>query len=184
MFRREAVDLFVSFFGVFLERFLQRSIRELDSADVGDVLALSERPIYVQAWQRFVFIVLINNRLRALLEFFAGLRRPPIGQISDFVVLPALIVEAVCHLVTDYCSDPAVIHCVIRVGVEEWRLQNAGRENNLVHLRIVVRVHRRRRHSPFRAIDRFADLVQLALRFKIFCAQFIQHKRPAIDLER
>src|SRR5205807_8775730 len=86
LFRREAVDLFVSFFGVFLERFLQRSIRELDSADVGDVLALSERPIYVQAWQRFVFVVLINNRLRALLEFFAGLSRPPIWQISDFVV--------------------------------------------------------------------------------------------------
>ena len=45
--------------------------------------------------------------------------------------------------------------------VEERRLQNAGREVDLVLERVVVRVDRRRRHPPFGPVDRLADLRQL-----------------------
>ena len=88
-------------------------------------------------------------------------RRLPVG-----IVLPALIVEAVRHLVADDRADAAVVDRVVRLRIEERRLQNAGREHDLVHVRIVVGVHGRRRHAPFGAIDRFADLLQLAVRFR------------------
>ena len=63
------------------------------------------------------------------------------------------------HFMSNHRADAAVIDCVVSIGVEERRLQNSGRENDLVHLRIVIRVHSRRSHSPFRPIDRFADFV-------------------------
>ena len=181
LLRRVAVDFFIAIFRMFIERLLQRGVSELYTTDVGDVLALCQFTVHVQSRQRFVFTVLLYDCSRAFLEFFRGLRRPPVGQISHFVVLPALIVEAMRHFVADDGADAAIIHRVVRVRVEERWLQNSGRENNLVHLRIVVGVHRRRRHSPFGAIDRLADFVQLAFRFKILRSQLIQHEWPAID---
>ena len=63
---------------------------------------------------------------------------------------------------TDHCAHRAVVHGVIPVRIVERRLQDAGRENNFVQLRIVVRVHRRRRHPPFATIHRLADLAPVA----------------------
>src|SRR6266568_86503 len=73
LLRGEAVDFFVPFFRMFLERLLQRSVGKLYATDVGDVLALSKRAIHMQSRQRLIFIVLIDDRLRAFLEFLTRL---------------------------------------------------------------------------------------------------------------
>ena len=88
------------------------------------------------------------------------------------------------HLMPDHRADAAVIHCIICLGVEEWRLQNSGRENDFVHGRVVVRVHRWRRHAPFRAINRLADFLEVAIHVEVLRAQRIHDKRPAIDSQQ
>ena len=50
-----------------------------------------------------------------------------------------------------------------RLRREERRLEDARREDHLVERRVVVGVHRRRRHLPLGAVDRLADLRELAL---------------------
>ena len=92
--------------GCFVERLLQRGVSEFHSADVRDVFALGQFAIHVQARQRFVFVVLIDDRFAALLVFVGRFLRPPIGQIADLVVLPALIVEAVRHFMADHAPIP------------------------------------------------------------------------------
>src|SRR5207249_11908308 len=62
LLRREAVDLFVPLFGMFVESFLQRSVGEFHSADVGDVFALGQLAVYMQTRQRLVFVVLLHDR--------------------------------------------------------------------------------------------------------------------------
>src|SRR2546423_14860491 len=77
---RKAVNFFVPIFRMFIERFLERGVSELHAADVRDVLTLSKRAVYVQSRQRFVFVILLHNRIRSFLKFLRRLRCPPIGQ--------------------------------------------------------------------------------------------------------
>ena len=57
--------------------------------------------------------------------------------------------------------------------IEEWGLQNCGREHNLVHLRIVKGVHGLRCIFPFRAIDGFTEFADIALIFKAGRAHYV-----------
>jgi hypothetical protein len=72
------------------------------------------------------------------------------------VRLASLIVEAVTDLVADHRADCAVIHCVIRVDVEERRLKNAGWKRDFVVGRAVLRVDRLRKHVPAPAFHRLS----------------------------
>ena len=84
----------------------------------------------------------------------------------------------------DHGANRAVVHPVVSIRVEERRLQNAGRKHNLVHVRVVIRVHGRRRHAPIGAIDRLADLLQIAVGFKLSGTHCVQHVRAAVDLQQ
>ena len=70
LLRGETVDLLVSRLWIFIECFLQRRIRELDPANVGNVLALGELAIDVHAGERFVFRILIHDSFPTLVVFF------------------------------------------------------------------------------------------------------------------
>jgi hypothetical protein len=83
---------------------------------------------------------------------------PPVGDVAVAVVLRALVVEAVADLVADDRADAAVVGGVVGLGVEERRLQDRGREHDLVHPRVVVGVDRLRGHQPLVVVDRFAEL--------------------------
>ena len=105
----------------------------------------------------------------AIGAFVIGLRvrcSPPIAQVAILIELASLIIEAVSSFVSDYRSGSAVIHCVILFGIKEWRLQNSCGKINGVSLSVLVRIDCRRRHAPFRAIHRLADLLQLAMHLK------------------
>ena len=163
---------------------MQRHVGNFHPADVRDVLALRQLAVDVQSGQRLVGRILRDDRLRAVGVSLRGFRRPPIAQITDRIVLPAAIVESVSHFMSDHGPDAAIIHGVVRFRVEEWRLKNARWENNLVPTRVVIRIHRRRRHAPFAAIDRLADLRQLAVSLEGRTVQHIHRIRIAIDCEQ
>ena len=67
-----------------------------------------------------------------LLERRPVLLGPPVPQRAVAVAGRALIVEAVADLVPDHCADAAVVDRIVGVLVEERRLQDGGREDDLV----------------------------------------------------
>ena len=92
-----------------------------------------------------------------LLELRLIRRRPPVGHVAVRVKEAALVVEAMGHLMADHDTDAAVIDGVIRIGVEERRLQDGGREADLIGRRVIVGIDRLRRHAPFGLVRRLAE---------------------------
>ena len=118
-----------------LERDPVRLERDREAAEVADVLADGQRAVDVVLGQpgRGQRVVLVDQRLGAALELGPVVRLPPVGEVAVAVVLAALVVEAVADLVPDHRADAAVVRGVVGVGVEERRLQDRGREHDLVH---------------------------------------------------
>ena len=71
------------------------------------------------------------------------------------------------HFVADDRADRAVIDRRIGVRIEIGRLQDRRREGDLVGERVVIGVHRLRRHAPQRAIDRLGEALQLELMLEL-----------------
>ena len=63
--------------------------------------------------------------------------------------------------VPDHRADPAEVHGVVGLGVEERRLQDRGREDDLVGAGVVIGVDRLRGHVPLGLVDRPAHLGEL-----------------------
>ena len=59
-------------------------------------------------------------------------RGEPVAQIAVGIELAAPIVEAVAHLVADDAADAAIVDRVVRVGIEERRLQDRRRKHDFV----------------------------------------------------
>ena len=108
-------------------------------------------------------VVLLDQRLRLDLEGRLVVGRPPVVEVAGAVVLRALVVEAVADLVADDRADAAVVLGRLGVGREERLLQDAGREADLVGAGVVVGVDGLRQHEPLVAVDRRADLAELAV---------------------
>ena len=143
---------------------------------VGDVLAQRQLAVDEHALDRAVAIVLVDELGRARIEILAVVRRPPILQHALGVVFAALIVEAVADLMADHRADAAIIHGVVGIGIEEGRLQNRRRKDDLVQRGIVIGVHGLRRHAPFAAVDRLIEPHQLAIPFEFRAALGIAEK--------
>ena len=86
-------------------------------------------------------------------------------------------------LVPDDRADAAVVGRGIPIGLEERVLQDRRGEHDLVHERVVVRVDRLRRHVPLVAVDRLADLVELALVLEHVRAGDVADEVGGVDLE-
>ena len=56
-----------------------------------------------------------------------------------------------------------VVRRVVFLRIVEWRLQHSRREVDVVHLRIEISIHCRRRHPPLAVIHRLAHLCPLPL---------------------
>ncbi|KIU01269.1 hypothetical protein QU39_00100, partial [Staphylococcus aureus] len=70
------------------------------------------------------------------------------------------------------------------IGIEKGRLQDRGRESDLVGQRVVIGVHRLRRHVPQRAVDRLGETRQLELMLELAGAHRIAEQVAALHLER
>ncbi len=142
-----------------------RLVGDRQAAEVADVLADGQRTVDVLAGKllRLEPVVLGDQLRGAGLELLAVGLGPPVVHVAVAVVLRSLVVEAVADLVADHGADAAVVHRVVGLHVEERRLKDRGGEDDLVHPRVVVGVDRLRRHEPFVAIDRLAQLGELAI---------------------
>ena len=86
-------------------------------------------------------MILRHQRMGLGLEpLEVGLREPARRreEVAVAVVLAALVVEAVTDLVADDRADGAVVDRIVRLRVEERRLQDGGRKGDVVLLRIVL----------------------------------------------
>src|SRR5205814_9399540 len=92
LLRRKPVDLRLR--PLLRDRFLEREIRDLNAADIGNIFALGQLAVNIQSRQRFVTRILGHDGFRALDISLGRFRRPPIPQIPDRNVLPAATVES------------------------------------------------------------------------------------------
>src|SRR6266496_868451 len=67
----------------------------------------------------------------------------------------------------NFAADSGVIDRVICFRIKERWLQNSSWEHDFVHRGVVIRIHCRRRHAPFRPVDRLADFLEVAIDLKI-----------------
>ena len=134
-----------------------RRVGDAESAVVSDVLTEGELAVGVYARHDLNLVELGHKHLGLGVELLGILRRPPVGHIPVLVEESALVVESVGHLVTDHDSDSAVVDGVVRVSVEERRLEDRRREADLVRRRVIVGVDCLRRHSPFGLVGRLAE---------------------------
>ncbi|VXC06622.1 hypothetical protein BREVUG8_90154 [Brevundimonas sp. G8] len=128
---------------------------------VADVLAHRQAGIDGVADDRLIGRILRTQTRGQGLEVGLVLRRPPVAQHAVAVGLGALVVEAVADLVADHPADAAIVDRRIAVRIEEGRLQDRRREDDLVVGRVVVGVHRLRGHAPLRLVDRLVQAGQI-----------------------
>jgi hypothetical protein len=92
-------------------------------------------------------------------------------------------VEGVRHVVREARSEGAVVRRVGRLDVEVRRLQEAGREDKLVELRIKVRVGRRWRELPAIAIGWLCHLASHVVDIELPRRCDVRPQRAPADLE-
>ena len=79
-------------------------------------------------------------------------------------------------LVADHRADRAEVLGGVGIGVEERRLQDRGREGDVVDYRVVERVDGLRAGHPLVAVGWLADLAQLVIVFKGGTAAHVLHQ--------
>ena len=114
-----------------------------------DILAQGLLAVHMVA-VGLVFSILLDEALHTLFEVVDGRVFPPLMQVTVFVVLATLIVERMRQFVPHHNAHCAVVQRLRIMNIVEWRLQDAGREDDLVFRWRIVGVHRWRRHLPFR----------------------------------
>ena len=150
---REAVDALV---GLGLVGHLVGVPSHVQTTKVGDVLAKGEFAVDLVA-SHVELVEQFGELGGALVELLGVFLSPPVVEVAHFVVLAALVVEAVGHLVTYHYADATVVDGIVSVHVEERRLKDGGGEHDFVHFGTVVSVDGLGRHEPFFLVDGLAE---------------------------
>ena len=135
---------------------LECLVRYLQTSVVGNVLTQRHTTVGMYPRCNFDTVKESNHYIGTFLEVLSIFFRPPVFQITVFVVLATLVVEAVCHLMTDYNTDCTVIEGIVSIHIEERILQDTGRETDFVRCRVVISVYGLRSHQPLVLVYRFA----------------------------
>ena len=112
-----------------------RHQRQPDAAVVGRVLAERQLAVEMRIAGDDVLRVLVGDARGALFVRLRVAFGPPVAQVALAVELAALIVEAVRQLVADDGARAAVVDRRVAPGLVEGRLQDAGREVDVVAIR-------------------------------------------------
>ena len=118
--------------GLALGGFQHRVIGGIDAAQVGNVFTQGEFAIDVLAGAGQIAGELSDEFVGTPTKPFGVFRCPLVFEISGGPEAAALVVVAVGHFVADDRTDAAEIGGIIRLGIEEWRLQNGRREHDFV----------------------------------------------------
>src|SRR5580692_3295493 len=138
----------------------------MDSTVVGGVLALGQAAVLLHAGFGNELSVLVGDTVAALVVGLGIVSGPPVAQVAILVELAPLVVIPVNRLVSDHGTRGRVVDRVILGGIEERWLQNPSREVDGIGLRILIGVHRWRRHSPLGSVERLANLLELAVQLE------------------
>ena len=147
------------------------------------VLAQGKTPVRVQRIHHDNPVVLLGQFIRALRETSRVISGPPIHEVSVLIIVPPLIIEPMRHLVADHHAYRAIVHRIIRLGVEERGLQDSGGETDLVGGRVIISVYGLRCHIPARLIHRFARVGQLIPHIENVRATHVRPIRITLDLQ-
>src|ERR1700687_3416473 len=104
-----------------------------------------------------------------------------VHQVSSRVILPTFIVESMGQLMADGTARVAVVWSVIHRRIVQRWLEHTGRKIYVVHLWVEVGIYGPRRHPPFRAIERLADLSELASRLELSGTHYVAIEIVAVD---
>mmetsp|Transcript_3291 Transcript_3291/g.6733 ORF Transcript_3291/g.6733 Transcript_3291/m.6733 type:complete len:583 (+) Transcript_3291:369-2117(+) len=141
----------------------ERAEGELEAAGVSDVLPKRQHSVDLLV-QHPVGAEQVRDALAALLEALNRGRLPPVLHLASCVVAAAVVVEAVAHLVPQDRTDRPVVLRRRVAGVEEGRLQDAGRDPQAIALGTVEGVHlERRAPAPRPPLWGLGQLVEGAL---------------------
>ena len=88
------------------------------------------------------------------------------------------------HFVANHSAHSTIIYGIIGFRFEERWLQYPSRKNDFVHIRVVISVHCRRRHSPFRTVHRFADFLEFAIHLEIRGPHGVENVWSSVDLQQ
>ena len=150
---------------------------------VGNVFTQSETAVGMNAVHNNDIAILPGQAVGTLRKESGVFGRPPVVQVTFLIVVAALVVESVRHFVADYNTDSAIVNSIVSFRIEERRLQDGGRETNLVRCRIVISVYRLRAHSPTSLIDRFVYIRQHIIDFKDIGTAHVRPIRIIFDLQ-
>ena len=173
-----------AYFGIHLHVFVQRCQGDAQPAIVSRVFTQRQPAVEMNIIHRDKRAVFIGNAGCALVKFVAVRLCPPVFKVAFRIELAALVVKAMRKFMANHYADAAKIHGIIRIFIEERRLQNAGREINVIVWRAVIGVHGWRRHAPLFLVQRLANLIEIALDFKRARSLDIANKIAAHDLHR
>ena len=138
---REAVDQG----GLYpVERITEGGIGYPQTSVVGNILTQGEVTVGMNRVEHDDVVVLFGQNLGPFVKLLGIGRSPPVVQVSVLVELTALVIKPVGHFVADYYPDTTVVDGIVGIEIKEGRLQNTGREANLVGAGIVVGIHRLR----------------------------------------
>ena len=181
LFRRETVD------GLSRRGRQRRDVghqRNPQTAVVGGILAERQLAVHLDVVHRGEVRILVDDAGGPLLEAFGVGGRPPVLQVALRVELAPLVVEAVRQLVADHTAGGPVVQRRVGLGVVEGRLEDAGREVDVVLERVVIRVDRGRRHAPLALVERLPDAIHLAAELELVGALRVAERIAARDRQR
>ena len=141
---------------------MHSGVGDAESAMVSDILSEGELTVShksglaVFGGQNLNRAELVRKNLCLRLELGVIISCPPPGHVTLAVKQTTLVVETMGHLVTDHDTDATIVDSVVSIRVEERRLENSGREADLVGAWIVISVDSLRRHSPLGPVGGFA----------------------------
>ena len=145
--------------GVVAHRILQGVKSHLQTTMVGEILTEGELAVGIEVGQHFDGREEVGIFVCPLGKLLAVVLRPPIGHVAVLVVVASLVVEAVCHLMSDDHTDGTIVEGIVGSHVEEGHLEDTCREADFIGGGVVVCIDGLRSHVPLVAVNRFSCLV-------------------------
>src|SRR5260363_284379 len=128
-----------------------------ESAQIANIFTQGQFAIHMQTGQRLILTELFDELGNARIEFLTVSVGPPVHAIALGIELTALVIITMYYFMTDDRADAAVIQRIVRLRVEERRLQDGGRGVDRIVGWGVVSIDDLRRHEPFFPVTRLAD---------------------------
>src|SRR5690554_305743 len=107
-------------------------ICNLKTTMVGNILTQCKCSISMHSVKYHNIIEEIYQHLCSFIKSGSILRCPPVGKITIFIKLPALIIKAMCHFMSNNNTNSTIVYSIITIHIEKWGLQYSRGEAYLI----------------------------------------------------